>query len=225
VLSAFLGQHREELIVRCAARAAERPQPLRSRVPHASGIPLFLQQLQDTLEAEEQDHLEESMRISGVAGGDSVRVSQMGISATLHGRELLSLGYSVDEVVHAYGDLCQSVTDLAYELAVPFAVSEFRTLNRSLDNAIASAVTAFSDARDTESEVQKRAEAAARVDVLIHALRSSLATATYAVVAMEAGNLPMKGSTGSVLKKCISAMRAEIGGPTLDEVRATHAAD
>jgi hypothetical protein len=42
---------------------------------------------------------------------------------------------------------------------------------------------------------------------------------------MEAGNLPMKGSTGSVLKKCISAMRAEIGGPTLDEVRATHAAD
>ncbi|MCD6078661.1 MAG: histidine kinase [Ramlibacter sp.] len=165
------------------------------------------------------------MRISGVAGGDSVSVSQMGISATLHGRELLSLGYSVDEVVHAYGDLCQSVTDLAYELAVPFAVSEFRTLNRSLDNAIASAVTAFSDARDTESEVQTRAEAAARVDVLIHALRSSLATATYAVVAMEAGNLPMKGSTGNVLKKCISAMRAEIGGPTLDEVRATHAAD
>ena len=70
---------------------------------------------------------------------------------------------------------------------------------------------------------QQQGDAAARVDVLVQALRSSLATATYAVVAMEAGNLPMAGSTGSVLKKCIAAMRIEIGGPTLDDGRSTHA--
>jgi hypothetical protein len=223
VLSAFLVEHGHELILRCAVKAGQRAPPLRSGVPHTNGIPLFLKQLQQTLEAEEQDQQGESLRISGAAGGDSLVVSEMGISATAHGRELLALGYSVDEVVHTYGDLCQSVTDLAFETAAPFAVTEFRTLNRCLDNAIASAVTAFSRARDVVSVVQQRAEAAARVDLLLQALRSSLATATYAVVAMEAGNLPMSGSTGSVLKKCISAMRIEIGGPTLDDVRSTHA--
>lgn len=222
MLSAFLVEHGDELIVRCAARAADRPQPLASWTPRAHGIPLFLQQLQHTLEAEERLHADESMRISGAAGGDALVVSEMGITATAHGRELLALGYSVDEVVHTYGDLCQSVTDLAFELSTPFAVTEFRTLNRCLDNAIASAVTAFSRAREVAVVVQQRADAAARVDLLVQALRSSLATATYAVVAMEAGNLPMQGSTGSVLKKCIAAMRVEIGGPTLDEVRSTH---
>jgi hypothetical protein len=222
VLSAFLVEHREELIIRCAARAAERPQPLSSKIPHASGIPLFLKQLQQTLEAEEQDHHSESVRISGAAGGDASIVSEVGVAATAHGRELLVLGYSVKEVVHTYGDLCQSVTDLAFELTAPFAVTEFRTLNRCLDNAIASAVTAFSRARDLAAVAQQKADMAASAEVLIQALRSSLATATYAVVAMEAGNLPMAGSTGSVLKKCIAAMRVEIGGPTLDEVRSTH---
>lgn len=215
MLSAFLVEHREELILRCAVRAAERPQPVSLRVPHVSGIPLFLKQLQQTLEAEEGQQQCESMRISGAAGGDASVLSEVGISATAHGRELLALGYAVDEVVHTYGDLCQSVTDLAFELTAPFAVTEFRTLNRCLDNAIASAVTAFSRARDLASVAQQQADAAARGDVLIQALRSSLATATYAVVAMEAGNLPMAGSTGSVLKKCIAAMRIEIGGPTL----------
>ena len=163
------------------------------------------------------------MRISGAAGGDVSILSQVGITATAHGRELLALGFTVDEVVHTYGDLCQSITDLAFELSAPFAVTEFRTLNRCLDNAIASAVTAFSRARDLAAVAQQQFDAAAKVDVLIQALRSSLATATYAVVAMEAGNLPMAGSTGSVLKKCIAAMRIEIGGPTLDDVRSTHA--
>lgn len=93
-----------------------------------TGIPLFIEQLQHTLEAEEQHHPGESLRISGAAGGDPANLSEMGVGATAHGRELLGLGYSVDEVVHTYGDLCQSVTDLAFELNALFAVAEFRPL-------------------------------------------------------------------------------------------------
>jgi hypothetical protein len=67
-------------------------------------------------------------------------LSEIGTSAVAHGASLLGLGYTVDQVVHDYGDLCQSITDLAFERDAPFSVEEFRTLNRCLDNAIADAV-------------------------------------------------------------------------------------
>ena len=49
----------------------------------------------------------------------------------------------MDQVIHDYGDLCQAITELAFEQAAPFETKEFRTLNRCLDNAIADAVTEF----------------------------------------------------------------------------------
>jgi K+-sensing histidine kinase KdpD len=39
--------------------------------------------------------------------------------------------------------VCQSITDLALQLEAPISVEEFRTLNRCLDDAIASAVTQY----------------------------------------------------------------------------------
>ena len=64
----------------------------------------------------------------------------------MHGADLLRLGYTVDQVVHDYGDVCQAVTELAGEHDQEISTNEFRTLNRCLDNAIADAVTAFGSA-------------------------------------------------------------------------------
>ena len=58
----------------------------------------------------------------------------MGESAALHGRELLHKGYTIEQVVHDYRDLCQAVTDLAFEVGKSIETDEFRTLNRCLDN-------------------------------------------------------------------------------------------
>ena len=80
----------------------------------------------------------------------------MGVTATAHGKDLLTLGYSVDQVVHDYGDLCQAITDLAFERDAPFAIDEFRTLNRCLDNAIADAVTEFSFQRESNLVADSR---------------------------------------------------------------------
>ncbi len=220
MMSRFLSDHRDDLIQRCAAKVAMRPRHQSTHADLGSGIPLFLAQLQRTLEAEEHNQPTESLRISGAPGGDALSVSEMGVSATQHGRELLELGFSVDQVVHGYGDLCQAVTDLAFELDAPFAVSEFRTLNRCLDNGIASAVTAFSAQREASTAARTQAQVSEREEALFHSLRSSLATAMYAVVALELGNLPISGSTGSILKKCLAAMRSQVGGPTLDELQA-----
>lgn len=163
-------------------------------------------------------HPVESLKISGGSGGEASTVSEMGASATIHGKQLLDLGFTVDQVVHDYGDLCQAITDLAFERDAPFTVSEFRTLNRCLDNAIANAVASFSAAREISFAAQQIVEADERIATVKHDLRSSLAMATYAVAAMSAGNLPMSGSTGTILKKSLAALRDQIGGPTLEEL-------
>jgi hypothetical protein len=219
MMSSFLADHREELIQRCAGKVAMRPKRLATDLQLKNGIPLFLAQLQRTLEAEEKHRPTESLRISGGPGGNAAAISKMGVSASVHGKQLLGLGFSVDQVVHDYGDLCQAITDLAFELDAPFAVQEFRTLNRCLDNGIASAVTAFSSQRDVSLAQEKQAEASERLETVFHSLRSSLATATYAIAALELGNLPMSGSTGSILKRSLATMRAQVGGPSLEELQ------
>jgi hypothetical protein len=108
----FLLHNRDELIARCTSKVAARPRRDATSAQLANGVPLFLSQLTRTLQAEEDGEDAESILISGPSGGDLLSLSEMGVSATAHGRQLLQLGYSVDQVVHDYGDLCQAITDL-----------------------------------------------------------------------------------------------------------------
>jgi hypothetical protein len=50
--------------------------------------------------------------------------------AALHGRDLLERGFTLEQVVRDYGDLCQAVTNLAYLKGESIEVDEFRTFNR-----------------------------------------------------------------------------------------------
>ena len=117
-----------------------------------------------------------------------------------------ALGYTVDQVVHDYGDLCQAITDLAFEYDAPFTVHEFRTLNRCLDNAIADAVTAFSLQRDAEIAKIQAAEERQRLGFLIHELRNAVGTATLAMRALDSGGMGLGGATGAILKRSISTL-------------------
>lgn len=202
----FLNRNREELIARCKAKVAQRP--LRAATPEqlGNGVPLFLEQLIRTFEAEKNNHPGESLRISGGSGGASPDLSEIGLSATAHGKQLLELGYTVDQVVHDYGDLCQAITGLAEERDAPFSIGEFKTLNRCLDNAIAEAVTEFSTQRDVAASRRYTADANERLGFLLHELRNSLQTAKLAFTALESGQLPIAGATGAVLKRSLGAL-------------------
>jgi signal transduction histidine kinase len=180
---------------------------------------MFLGQLIRTLEAAQDNGAVSGAHISGASGGDTHALSEMGKSAAAHGSELLALGYTVDQVVHDYGDLCQAITDLAVETNAPFSIDEFRTLNRCLDNAIADAVTEFSLLRDISIAEQQAAEVNEHLGFLMHELRNSLNIATLAVVAMETGQLAVVGATGAILKKSHAAM-ASLIARSLAEVRA-----
>lgn len=220
----FLSNNYDELVERCKLKVAQRPLRAATEKQLAHGVPMFLDQLTRTLAAENDDEAAVSIAISGASGGDSLALSEIGVSATAHGKELLNLGYTVDQVVHDYGDLCQAITDLAFERDAPFAVAEFRTLNRCLDNAIADAVTEFSYQRDAQLSVQQIAGEKQRLGFLVHELRNSLGTATLAVRALELGNMPIGGATGAILKRShstlgllISRATAEVRGEGADQ--------
>ncbi len=218
MMHAFLTNNRSELTARCTAKVAARPQRGASESQLSNGIPMFLDQLIRTLRAEEAGAYEESIGISGASGGDALVPSEIGVSAAAHGASLLGLGYTVDQVVHDYGDLCQAITDLAFERDAPFAVDEFRTLNRCLDNAIADAVLEFTAQRDARLLKTHTNEARERVGFLVHELRNALSTATVAVSALEFGNLSVTGATGAVLKRSHATLGLLIDR-AVDEVR------
>jgi len=215
----FLSHNRDDLIERCRVKVAHRPARGATVQQLQNGVPLFLDQLIQTLRVEQTSEPMDSRKISGPSNGEP-SFSAIGISAAQHGRQLLALGFSVDQVVHDYGDLCQAITDLAFERDAPFQIDEFRTLNRCLDNAIADAVTEFSYQRDSVSADKHAVEMNERMGFLAHELRNFLQTATLAFAAVKAGNLSFSGATGSVLERSLVGLR-DLIDDSLAEVRLT----
>jgi signal transduction histidine kinase len=207
MLHEFLTSNRADLIERCRIKVARRSAPRVTPAELTHGIPLFLDQLIKTLEVEQTSEPMKSLRVSGPAGGGARVASEMGATAALHGRELLQQGFTVDQVVHDYGDLCQAITDLAFEHDAPIEIDEFRTLNRCLDNGIAEAVTEYAYQRNsdmTNTGVQALNE---RLGFLAHELRNLLHTATLAFTAIKAGSVGVTGSTGAVLERSLIGLR------------------
>lgn len=119
--------------------------------------------------------------------------------------------------MHDYGDLCQSITELALEQGAPITVEEFGTLNIKLDNAIGSAVTEYvhrREARATESVLALNQ----RLGVLAHEMRNLLNTAILAVSAIKGGSVGFGGATASALDRSLIGM-SKLIDRTLAEVR------
>jgi signal transduction histidine kinase len=207
MLHEFLTNNRADLIERCRLKVAQRSAPRVTSAELTHGIPLFLDQLIKTLQVEQTSDPMESRKVSGPAGGGTPVLSEMGAAAALHGRELLQQGFTVEQVVHDYGDLCQAITDLAFELKAPIAIDEFRTLNRCLDNGIAEAVTEYSYQRysvESKNGVQALNE---RLGFLAHELRNLIHTGTLAFTAIKGGKVGITGATGAVLERSLIGLR------------------
>jgi signal transduction histidine kinase len=216
----FLTANRADLIERCRAKVATRPAPEPTRDELEFGIPLFLDQLIKTLRVEQTANPMNSRKVSGASGGSKQGLSEIGETAALHGKELYQHGFSVEQVVHDYGDLCQAITDLAFDRKAAIEIDEFRTLNRCLDNAIAVAVTEFSYQRDFMSADKQAHELNERLGFFAHELRNLINTATLALTAIKVGNVGLGGATGAVLDRSLVGLRNLIDR-SLTEVRIT----
>src|SRR5687768_5445836 len=202
MLHEFLTSNRDEVIRRCQSKVRRRDAPPATPVALDNGVPLFLGQLVAALRREEEhpaaSHLGSSSAI------ESTR------TAALHGRELLALGYTVAQVVHGYGDICQSVTELAAEKNATVTVEEFHTFNRLLDNAIADAVSSYGDHRDKSVADHGAADLHQRLGALADEQRTLLEKALKALAALKVGNIGLKGATGNVLEDSLVQLRALI---------------
>jgi diguanylate cyclase (GGDEF)-like protein len=148
MLHEFLTTNRTLLIDRCRGMVAGRSSPKLARTELAHGIPIFLDQVALTLAIEHGGQaVADEVCLDRDCGGDS------GVSsiATLHGRDLFEQGFSVEQVIRDYGDVCQAVTGLATEVGAPISADEFRTFNRCLDDAIAGAVSEYSQLKEATS--------------------------------------------------------------------------
>ena len=212
MLHKFLTSNRTELIARCKIKVGKRFGP--SEIPLAldHGVPLFLQQLVETLRLEQRVPHPAAFEVER-----SPAATEIGRAATVHGAEMLRLGYTVDQVVHDYGDVCQSVTELAVEHNVLITAGEFRTLNRCLDNAIADAVTSFGNAHqvllvDQAETLQQRLDYYS----IEHRRLVDIALQAYAVI--KSGQVGATGATGILLVTTLEDLRS-LTDRTLPEIR------
>jgi signal transduction histidine kinase len=181
MLHEFLSSNRAAIIARTRAKVAARPAPRATEEELATGIPLFLDQLIETLRPSHTP---------------SDAIAQ---SAAEHGRNLLKQGFTVAQVVHDYGGVCQAVTELADETRAPITAVEFQTFNRCLDDAIAQAVTEYGQQRERTITEDGRA----RSGELAHELRNALGAAMLAFETITAGSVGPRGSTAALLGRSL----------------------
>lgn len=217
MLHEFLTENYQTLVGRCRAKVAKRTIPWASNAELLHGIPLFLDQLIRTLEIEQTATPLDSRKVSGPSEPGKTPVhSEIGTTAAKHGNELLRQGFTVDQVVHDYGDLCQAITELAVERDAPVTTDEFRTLNRCLDNGIADAVTEFGRQRDNMVCAEGSHAVAQRLGSIAHELRNLLNSAMLSVEAIKLGNVGISGATGGVLDRSLLGMRNIIDRSLVD---------
>jgi hypothetical protein len=185
MLYKFITENREQIVTRAGNKWAARAGPRATPDELNNAVPIFLDQIVDTL------------RLSGV---DDTAV---GDSASAHGGDQLKRGFTVGQVVHGYGDICQVVTELAAERRAPITTEEFHVFNRCLDEAIARAVTEYMHQRD----LALSDAGAERLGSLVHELRNRLSGALLAFDILKRGNVGVCGATGAVLDRSLNGLR------------------
>jgi signal transduction histidine kinase len=196
VLHEFLSANRAAIIARTRTKVAARPAPRATEEELENGIPLFLDQIIGMLRLPETPS------------------DALGESATAHGGNLLKRGFTIAQVVHAYGGVCQAVTELADEKKASITAAEFQTFNRGLDDAIAQAVTEYAEKREQSIAEEGRA----RSGELAHELRNALGAAMLAFETISTGSVGPRGSTATLLGRSLRRL-AELIDSSVAQVR------
>jgi signal transduction histidine kinase len=192
------------------------------------GLPIFYDQLLVVLKAQSMDppphgNVDSQAMINAAIGNDEPAMAVasgntdeicLAKSAGGHGVELLRLGYTLSHVVHAYGAMCQSITEFATEKKTKITASEFHDLNRCLDAAIAGAVTEFQDLRNTQVSSRE----VEHLGFLAHELRNALGSVTMSLAIIKDGTVGFNGSVGKVLDRGLLRI-GELVDRSLTEVR------
>jgi signal transduction histidine kinase len=210
MLHQFLDENREMLAALCRTKATSRLSP-GSLATLDAAVPTLIDELIEILRAEQAE--------DGIAKSNELTAG-IGRSAEKHGADLLRQGFTVDQVVHDYGDLCQALTELAQEKHAPITVAEFHTFNRCLDVAIADSVREFGRQRDEAISERGARSLNERLGSFAHEQRNLLNTAMLAFSAIKSGRVAPAGATAAILDRSLEGLRTLIDR-ALADVRLT----
>jgi signal transduction histidine kinase len=200
MLQHFLTTHREEIVALTRAKIASRAVPRAVERELEIGVPLFLDQLIQAFEADSPRSMDAQQKMEQ--------------SAVMHGEDMLRQGFTVAQLVHDYGAVCQAITQLATERGASINSEDYRRLNGFLDDAIAEAVTGYGNQR----ERVLADEETGRLGVLAHELRNLVCTSLLAYQALVSGRVGITGNTGAALGRSLKSLR-DLIDRSLAEVR------
>jgi signal transduction histidine kinase len=227
LLYEFLKKNEGEILAVCQAKSAELGGAAPSEDEMKTGLPIFFKQLLTVLEhtpAEPDESVVDRPAMARAANASDEPAiaraagrpfeAEVARAAGTHGSELQKRGYTLSHVVHAYGSMCQAITEMAIERKEPIDPIEFKKLNRCLDVAIAGAVTTFQARHisvDSSREIQ-------HLGFLAHELRNALTTVNVSLRLIRNGVVGFGGSTGQVLDRGLKHIQ-ELIDRSLTEVR------
>lgn len=180
----LITEHRPLVEQRSRELLLSRSVPKPSQAELDRGIPLLI------------DQLLEALRTRPVLDDEIID------AADRYAGRLFALGFTVSEVVHGYGVLCEVVTSLGAERDVWFDVRDFEIFNRVLDVAIAGAVTEY-DKRRADAAGARELE---DLGLPARELRNSLTAASMAFAMIRQGSVGVGGRTAEVVERSLRRM-------------------
>jgi hypothetical protein len=137
-----------------------------------------------------------------------------------YGRQLFAVHYDPSDIVHWYGDICQSLMQVAGAAFLEFKAEEYQLFNECLDGGIAGSI---SSVQDLEASGLVPPGDTPSVPEVLHEMRNLVNTAKLAFAALRAGTIGTQGATAGVLERSLAAMSNLISG-SIEEVKTARAA-
>jgi signal transduction histidine kinase len=203
MLYEFLKKYEKPILLLATKKTLGISEDLPSSSELEKGLPIFYQDLIEVLK-KGPTHEVRALGTNDLSKGE----------AAAHGKESKRLGYTISQVVHGYGALCQAVTEYAQEKNLLISSAEFHELNLCLDIAIAQAVTQFENIGREDTHQEE----VFRLGELAHELRNTLTSAILAHQMISKGTVGVGGNTSQVLTRAHERMR-DLIDRSLSEVR------
>jgi len=184
LLAEFIDENRVNIVDRCRAKMMQSTHGAPGRLSYEQGIPLFIDGLISELRHQAVNPVEKRL------------------SANQYGRDLFADGFTVGQLVHAYGGVCQSITDLAVETQANPSTEDFRTLNRCLDDAIAHAVAGYANQQRLANDSE-----ALKIRNMVYILVTGFG-------ALRDGKVGLTGATGDLMQRTLEALSVLVAQPT-----------
>lgn len=211
MLVEFLAQHRSEILALTEDKTLELAGDHPSSAQLKHGLPIFYEQVIDIIRRVADPAAPPTRDVPAIAAAadrsdepamaraaGQPEEAELATSAGVQGQEYRRLGYTLSHVVHAYGAMCQAITEVAGKRQTTIDTDEFRALNRCLDVAIAGAVTSYEQAQSTPKGEPLSAPR--------QEMRNVLGSARAAFHALKDGTVGVGGSTGRVLEQSLARM-------------------